>query len=88
MFSILSLSLSLFLSFSLFLTNQKIPKTNILFSLSLSLFSLSLSLFLIVLAGNDTVTCSRIQYFSGDDYIPDPNDSTGAIPCKYCSRTD
>lgn len=27
--------------------------------------------------------CSTIDYFPKDEYSPDPNDSTMAIPCKY-----
>lgn len=27
--------------------------------------------------------CSKIDYFPKDEYSPDPNDSTMAIPCKY-----
>lgn len=27
--------------------------------------------------------CSKIDYFPKDEYTPDPNDSTMAIPCKY-----
>lgn len=26
--------------------------------------------------------CSKIDYFPKDEYSPDPNDSTMAIPCK------
>ncbi|KAI1303698.1 Voltage-dependent calcium channel gamma-5 subunit [Halotydeus destructor] len=31
-------------------------------------------------AGNFSIICNNIQYFSDDEYAPDPNDSTGAIP--------
>lgn len=27
--------------------------------------------------------CFFIDYFSKDDYSPDPNDSTLAVPCKF-----
>lgn len=27
--------------------------------------------------------CTKIDYFPSDEYTPDPNDSTMAIPCKY-----
>lgn len=32
-------------------------------------------------SGND-YQCSKIDYFPKDEYSPDPNDSTMAIPCK------
>lgn len=28
--------------------------------------------------------CNRIDYFTKEEYSPDPNDSTLAIPCKLC----
>lgn len=34
------------------------------------------------LVGDQLMTCSNIDYFSGEEYHPDPNDSTLAIPCK------
>ena len=36
-----------------------------------------------LIAGNTTMFCKHIEYFSGEEYSPDPNDSTGAIPCEY-----
>lgn len=29
------------------------------------------------------MSCEHIKYFSGEEYSPDPNDSTPAIECKY-----
>lgn len=30
--------------------------------------------------------CSTIEYFPNEEYSPDPNDSTMAIPCKLKKR--
>lgn len=34
-------------------------------------------------AGEKNFECSKIDYFPKEEYSPDPNDSTMAIPCKY-----
>ena len=36
-----------------------------------------------VSAGEQDLFCSNIDYFPNEEYSPDPNDSTMAIPCKY-----
>lgn len=35
-----------------------------------------------VSAGETFYDCNKIDYFSKEEYSPDPNDSTMAIPCK------
>jgi hypothetical protein len=34
-------------------------------------------------AGEMDLHCFNIDYFPREEYSPDPNDSTMAIPCKY-----
>jgi hypothetical protein len=34
-------------------------------------------------AGEMDLQCFNIDYFPKEEYSPDPNDSTMAIPCKY-----
>lgn len=36
-----------------------------------------------VSAGETLYECNRIDYFTKEEYSPDPNDSTLAIPCEY-----
>lgn len=42
-----------------------------------------IKLYLFVTAGGKLYECSKIDYFSKEEYSPDPNDSTMAIPCTY-----
>ncbi|KAG8255354.1 regulation of AMPA receptor activity protein [Homalodisca vitripennis] len=36
-----------------------------------------------VTAGENEMHCTNIEYFSKEEYSPDPNDSTMAIPYPY-----
>jgi len=38
---------------------------------------------LLLAAGEMDLHCFNIDYFPREEYSPDPNDSTMAIPCKY-----
>lgn len=38
-------------------------------------------------AGEFAQKCLNIDYFPAEEYSPDPNDSTMAIPCKYTTES-
>lgn len=48
--------------------------------------SLKSNIFFSFSAPESLMHCFFIDYFSKDDYSPDPNDSTLAIPCKCQSE--
>lgn len=51
--------------------------------LFLSLICHPLLLLLVPFLAEEVWRCSKIDYFPTEDYSPDPNDSTMAIPCEY-----
>lgn len=39
--------------------------------------------FCFISAGSTIMKCENVDYFPKEEYSPDPNDSTMAIPCKF-----
>lgn len=51
--------------------------------MEIQFWPLFISGFLLFTAGEKELQCTNIEYFPKEEYSPDPNDSTMAIPCEF-----